>query len=188
MHLTLEQKKETCLALLRSTKRPNIENLITHITKMGYFEAPGSEKHHRFKGGLLSHSLETYDEAMLLREKKIAEGFSLESMPIESVIIAALMHDLCKADVLRFNHRVVDVIRHSKGHSARSIRQIGYSGFRLTTDEKVAILWHMGGKRLLEDEQEREEFFRTHPLCDIILKADRESIRKSKIRHHGKRQ
>ena len=46
--MTLEQKKEECLALLRSTKRPKIESLINHITKMGFFKAPGSLRHHRF--------------------------------------------------------------------------------------------------------------------------------------------
>ena len=58
IHKTLQQKKEECLSLLRSTGRDKIEDLITHITRMGYFEAPGSLKHHRFVGGLLSHSLE----------------------------------------------------------------------------------------------------------------------------------
>ncbi len=68
IHKTLEQKKEECLALLRSTKRDKIEDLINYITNMGYFEAPGSLKHHRFVGGLVSHSLETYHKAMELRE------------------------------------------------------------------------------------------------------------------------
>ena len=60
IHQTLQQKTDECLALLRSTKRDKIEDLITYITKMGYFVAPGSLKHHRFEGGLVSHSLETY--------------------------------------------------------------------------------------------------------------------------------
>ena len=102
-HQTNEQKKAECLALLRSTNRPKIEDLINHITTMGYFEAPGSLKHHRFVGGLLSHSLETYHKAMELREAKIREGFLPDQMPVDSIIIAALMHDLCKADVLRYN-------------------------------------------------------------------------------------
>lgn len=42
---------------LCSTKRPNIENLINHITKMGYFKTPKSKKHHRFEGELVSNSL-----------------------------------------------------------------------------------------------------------------------------------
>ena len=107
IHKTIKQKEDECLALLRSTNRDRIEDLISHITKMGYFIAPGSLEHHRFVGGLVSHSLETFHKAMQLREKKIQEGFNPSTMPDESVIIAALMHDLCKADVLRFN---IDVL------------------------------------------------------------------------------
>ena len=72
IHKTLEQKKEECIELLRSTKRDGIESLIEHITEMGYFIAPGSYQHHRFKGGLMSHSLEVYQKALELRKKKIA--------------------------------------------------------------------------------------------------------------------
>lgn len=183
---TIEQKKEECLALLRSTKRDKIEDLIRHIARMGYFEAPASYKHHRFEGGLLSHSLETYHKAMSLREKKIEEGLSPNSMPEDSVIIAALMHDLCKADVLRFNteRRKAYECKSYRGHSERSVRQVGYSGFQLTPQEKEAILWHMGGKRRCLDEQKRGEYFKSHPLSDIIRKADGHSIGESKRRHH----
>lgn len=75
---------------------------------------------------------------MMLREKKIKNGLSPEMIPVESVIIAALMHDLCKADILRFNKekRIAVVVKGFSGHSARSVRQIGYSGFVLTKEEK----------------------------------------------------
>ena len=187
--MTLEQRKEECLALLRSTKRPKIEALINHISKMGYFKAPGSLRHHRFEGGLLSHSLETYHKAMMLREKKIKNGLSPEMIPVESVIIAALMHDLCKADILRFNKekRIAVVIKGFSGHSARSVRQIGYSGFVLTKEEKNAILWHMGGEKICKDEHKRKIFFQSHPLSDIIHSADGISIGESKRRHHKRR-
>ena len=84
IHKTLQQKKEECLSLLRSTGRDKIEDLVTHVTRMGYFEAPGSLKHHRFVGGLLSHSLETYYKAMDLRDEKIRKGVSPDQMPSAS--------------------------------------------------------------------------------------------------------
>ena len=189
IHKTLQQKKEECLSLLRSTGRDKIEDLVTHVTRMGYFEAPGSLKHHRFVGGLLSHSLETYYKAMDLRDEKIRKGVSPNQMPKESVIIAALLHDLCKADVLRYNpetHKAF-VCKSFKGHSQRSVRQIGYSGFLLTTLEKEAILWHMGGERICPDKQQRASYFASHPLSDIIRRADGKSIGESKRRHHPKR-
>ena len=185
-HQSIQQKTDECLALLRSTKRDKIEDLIHHITRMGYFEAPGSLKHHRFVGGLLSHSLEVYHKAMHLREEKILEGISPDQMPEESVIIAALLHDVCKADVLRYSPETqrAYVCKSYNGHSERSVRQIGYSGFLLTDPEKEAILWHMGGERRCPDKAQRELYFMTHPLSDIIRRADGKSIGESKRRHH----
>ena len=153
---------------------------------MGYFEAPGSLKHHRFIGGLVSHSLETYYNAIELREEKIREGFTPDQMPEDSVIIAALMHDLCKADVLRFNTKLrkVYVCKGYNGHSQRSVRQVGYSGFHLTQAEKEAILWHMGGKHIYPNKQDRVDYYQSHPLSDIIRRADGNSIGESKRRHH----
>ena len=110
-------------------------------------------------------------------------------MPKDSVIIAALMHDLCKADVLRYNQesRRVYTCKRSSGHSERSVRQVGYSGFQLTPLEKEAILWHMGGKRRCPDEQQRKDYFKSHPLSDIIRIADGKSIREAQRRHHPKK-
>jgi hypothetical protein len=186
IHKSISQKKEECLALLRSTNRDKVEDLINLITRMGYFEAPGSLKHHRFVGGLLSHSLETYHKALQLRDKKIEKGLDPSEIPVNSVIISALMHDLCKADVLRYNteQRTVYVCKKYNGHSSRSVRQIGYSGFILTPKEKDAILWHMGGERICPDKQKRIEHFKANPLSDIIRRADGNSIGESKRRHH----
>ncbi len=182
-HKSLAEKKEECLALLRSTNRNNIEKIITHIEKMGYFEAPGSESHHRFEGGLVSHSLETCHKALVLRENKISNGTNPDKLPIESVIIASLLHDVCKADKLRFNKetRKVYAIKKTNGHSQRSVRQIGYSGFVLSPEEKDAILWHMGGKHFNED---RHRHFAQHPLSEIIFYADKKSIHEASLRHH----
>ena len=187
MHVqkTLEQKIEECLALLRSTNRDKIENLINQITSLGYFEAPGSLNHHRFKGGLVSHSLETYHKALQLRDKKILEGFDPSEMPDDSIIIAALMHDLCKADALRYTqtiHRTIELKQ--TDHSARSVRLIEKSEFQITPAEKEAILWHMGGKKKEKDLQKRLAYFKSHPLSDIIYWADKKSIGESKRRHH----
>ena len=183
-HLTLMEKTEKCRELLLSTGRPNIEKLLAHIKDLGYFIAPGSYKHHRFEGGLVSHSLETYEEAMRLRQRKIEQGVNPSLMPVESVIIAALMHDLCKADELRFSRTgrlVYSLIKEYEGHSRKSVRQVGKSGFRLTEMEKDAILWHMGGKKMKES---RREHFRKYPLSEIIFYADKNSIHAAKIRHH----
>lgn len=171
------EKAEQCKELLRQTHRPNVEKLIEFITELGFFIAPGSQKHHRYKRGLVKHSLETYYEAMKLRSQKIAQGIDPKLMPIDSVIIASLMHDLCKADELRYdvkNRRVYSIISKYEGHSQKSVSQLEKVGFVLTDEEKSAILWHMGGKRLKGD---RCTFFSEHPLADIIYWADKYSIK-----------
>lgn len=121
---------------------------------------------------------------MRFREEKIKDGVSPDLIPIDSVIIASLLHDLCKADTLRFdiNKKKVNVIKFSKGHSIRSVRQIYYSGFILTDYEKDAIYLHMGGK---EGETNRLKHFLQYPLSEIIYRADRKSIGEAKRRHHS---
>lgn len=176
MKMTLNEMENECKALLMKTNRPKIDALIKHIERMGFFIAPGSLGHHRFVGGLLRHSLETYHKAMELRERKIGQGVDASLMPIESVVIAALMHDLCKADALRYSiesHKVY-AAKKTHGHSSRSVRQVGYSGFVLTEAEKLAILWHMGGKKMRGN---RQDHFKSHPLSEIIYWADKLSIR-----------
>lgn len=185
IHKSLKEKEAECKALLLSTGRPKVEALISHIERMGYFIAPGSLKHHRFEGGLVSHSLETYHKAMELRAERIAHGGNPDSMPEESVIIATLMHDLCKADALRYSketHKSYSV-KKTHGHSARSVRQVGYSGFELTPAEKDAILWHMGGSKFPED---KHDHFRKHPLAAIVFYADKSSIAEASLRHRRK--
>lgn len=187
IHKSLAEKEQVCKELLRSTGRDKIEDLINHIERMGYFVAPGSHAHHRFKGGLVSHSLELYEKAMELRDQYIKNGTDEKALPKESIIIAALMHDLCKADSLRFSEvtRKIYSIKKTHGHGTRSVRQVGYSGFRLTKDEKDAILWHMGGCKIEQDKQKRDNFFQTHPLASIIRSADGRSIAIAKNRHHS---
>lgn len=171
----LQQKQEECLALLRSTGRDGIENLIAHIDRMGFFVAPGSTKHHRYRGGLLCHSLETYHEAVKMSRCYLGRGVGAPSFTLDELVVSTLLHDLCKADILRYDdnqHRVVTV-KYGHGHSARSVRKIEESGFQLTTNERNAILWHMGGSKMPGT---KEQHFANHPLSKIVFWADKWSI------------
>jgi len=181
----LKVLQEACLEMLRQTGRPGMEELIAHITEMGYFIAPGSVKHHGFVGGLMCHSLETYYKAMEMREEKINQGIPEESMPVNSVVITALLHDLCKADSLRYDTESGTVKVHNcgAGHGRRSVQQIRASGFELTEDERDAIRWHMGGQSICADADKRQEHFDSHPLSDIIQRADKISIGEWRHRH-----
>lgn len=86
-------EKEAIEVLLRKTGREGIENLIKYLNKKDYYTAPASTKFHgNYAGGLAEHSLNVC--AILNRENKVNNG----GLRNDTVIISALMHDLCKVD------------------------------------------------------------------------------------------
>lgn len=85
--------KEFIIEKLLETKREGIENLIAYLNESDFFAAPASTKYHSsFEGGLAAHSIRVYE---LLVNKNLEFGLNL---PDESVVITALLHDLCKVN------------------------------------------------------------------------------------------
>lgn len=87
--------------LLLSTGRTGVENLIDYIGSSDFYTAPASTKYHSsFMGGLLHHSLEVYKNL----DKKTSgsecnvwrEVLAEEKVGNDSIIIVALLHDICK--------------------------------------------------------------------------------------------
>ena len=114
--------------LLRATGRENVEQLLTLMRDNGYYRV-GCHGHHKYQGGLAHHSLE-----VLLRMQKQNDGI----LPTDSIIIVALLHDLC--DIKGFRH-----IRH---HGSRSVLlATREAGFKFRPIEYQAILWHMHGHK-----------------------------------------
>ena len=99
----MKESKERFIRLLRGTGREGIENVVNVIGELGFFEAPASSRFHlNQQGGLLQHSLNVCDVAMNVRDMMIEMDRSLtDYLPIESVIIASLLRDTCKADIYR---------------------------------------------------------------------------------------
>jgi hypothetical protein len=81
--------------LLRSTGREGIESLISFIQKSDFYTAPASTRFHScHEGGLLEHSLNVYDRFVAkFKDELWAEKVSIGE---DSLIIIALLHDLCK--------------------------------------------------------------------------------------------
>lgn len=82
-------------AALSSTGRAKMDNLIRHLDKIGFYNAPCSGSHHlSHEGGLAEHSLNVYrimkDMAIVLLEKSEYERLS------DSIIICSLLHDVGK--------------------------------------------------------------------------------------------
>lgn len=170
----LEETKRAYIELLRSTKREGIEKLIDYLeNKSDFFTAPASTKfHNNYEGGLLLHSMNVYQNFRKLLS--LRPEIQVEE---ESIIIAALCHDLCKANYYtkeKRNRKVDDkweayeVYTTVKSpsipypHATRSIRFLR-SFISIKHLEELMIFYHMGPyggedyeyKNLLQDVNER---------------------------------
>ncbi len=176
--------------LLRATNRENIEYVIEDLEDLGFFQAPASSQGHgSFPGGLVEHSLNVYDTAIVIRDQMVKMRPDLASkLNDDSIAIAALLHDVCKADfyVLTKKKRKNEIgiyeiqeayeihdERFPIGHGEKSVMQILRSGLDITEDEMCAIRWHMGPWNLSRDD---ERFYRqagkNSPLPSLIHAAD----------------
>jgi hypothetical protein len=90
----MEDYKEKIISTLQTVKRDGIERLITYLeNESDYFTAPASTKYHNnFVGGLAEHS---YKVMEILNQKN--QQFNL-NIPLDSIIICGLLHDLCKCN------------------------------------------------------------------------------------------
>lgn len=135
----IRSNRAEIIGYLKSVNRDGIKELINFLYKSGYFYLYGSFKHHVYKGGLAQHSLEVLHYA--LDNNKDCDR--------DSIIIAALLHDLCKTNY-PFEEGVEFV-----GHGSKSVQILqDFLGFELTEEEWMAIRYHMGGKCFLRDEED----------------------------------
>ena len=184
--------KEKFLELLRSTARNGVEEVLKGLESLGFFEAPASTRFHGCcPGGLLAHSLAVCDQALALREMEIAKRPELaEKVLVESVIIAALLHDVCKAEVYKevekfrkdknnqwekYKTYGVDYSALPLGHGEKSVIRLLRFGLELTDDEMLAIRWHMQGFDLSDSGEARASYTAAcakSPLVTLIMAAD----------------
>lgn len=166
----IKANKEKIISLLKSTGRDNIDCLIAWLESHSFFDAPASRSYHNaFPGGLAKHSLDVYNEAIKLNASS--------GLPVTSVTICALLHDVCKSDQYytdaegnaQRDDRNID-----KGHGLRSMFIVTCGcGVPLNYDEAMAIWWHMG-----VHEKSRKKYpayyegSKVIPLCQLIQKAD----------------
>ena len=189
----MENLKQQFIEKLLSTKRDGMENVIKHLERLGFFVAPASTKFHlNVKGGLMLHSWNVCNTALMLREQMILIKPELaEKLPVESVIIASLLHDVCKSNIYKdaiLNRKndqgywekvpgyEVDYSSLPLGHGEKSVIMLLTLGLKLTRDEMLAIRWHMTAWDLAFHSPEQKSNLQiakeTAPLCTIIQSAD----------------
>ena len=189
----MENLTEQFKGKLLSTKRDGMENVIKHLDRLGFFTAPASTKFHlNVKGGLMQHSWNVCNTALMLREQMIQMKPELaQKLPVESVIIASLLHDVCKSNIYKdaiLNRKndqgvwekvpgyEVDYSSLPLGHGEKSVIMLLTLGLKLTKDEMLAIRWHMTAWELAfqspEQKSNLQKAREIAPLCAIIQAAD----------------
>jgi len=184
-HQTVTQDEKRFREILESTGREGVGEFLEYLKINDFFTAPGSVSHHsNWKGGLVNHSLKVYDCAMQIREKMIRENPSLiDVLTEEKVAVAALLHDICKADEYKIDLAGKPIRKkpylHLGGHGTKSVIMILSRGFKLEFDEILAIRRHMGSKHIKNqrDRQECETAKNGFALVLLIIRADHDAAK-----------
>ena len=192
MAKTLLENKKEFVDLLRSTGRDGIDDVIEYLERDGFFTAPASStKHLNTEGGLVEHSLNVYHTAVAIWEalKPITPSIATDIQP-ESIIIAALLHDVCKIDIYKrtvVKRKVLGQWEDAEGykcsykdfpmgHGEKSLVLLLCQGLEMSDDEMLAIRWHMGawGVNLnsWEETKNYDSANKQYPLVSLIHSAD----------------
>lgn len=181
----MDYKKEF-IELLETTNRQGIDDLVEELEDLGFFKAPASTKFHLNEdGGLVQHSLNVCKAALSMRKSMIELDDSLlEALPKDSVIIASLLHDTCKADIYKPTMKKeknrfgmwcdvpgydVDYSNFPLGHGEKSVIVLLRSGFELTDDEIMAIRWHMNAWDLpFQSYDIKSNFNKAKEICPLL--------------------
>lgn len=185
--------------LLSSCKRDGIDKLLKYIRKSDFYTAPASTRYHScHEGGLLEHSLNVY-KCLSAKANDEIWCYQLKDVDEESIIICSLLHDLCKTsfyttevknrkvyhengkkidnngayDWESYNaYTVNDLFPY--GHGEKSVEIIEHF-IKLSTNEKLAIRWHMGFSEPKESWNTLTTAIRKNPLVLALYSADLES-------------
>lgn len=175
--------KDKIIELLKSTNREGMDNLIEFLEKSDFFKAPASTRFHGdHEGGLAEHSFKVYE---ILKEKVKFAGLDI---PEETIIISALLHDICKTNFYKIDYRnaknslgvwekvpyytIEDTIPY--GHGEKSVMMLT-EYIKLTNNEKYAIRWHMGFSEPKELYGTLGQAFTKYPFALLLHEADLEA-------------
>lgn len=149
----IENNKTRFLQLCKNIERPGIQDLTKWLENSDFFTAPASTKYHGcHEGGLCEHSLNVADVLTSLC------GATNSLFTLESILIVALFHDLCKVNFYKKSKRNVktdagwiekdfweiDEKFPCGDHADKSII-ILQQYIKLLPEEIMAIRAHMGG-------------------------------------------
>lgn len=179
--------------LLGENPRKGMKETLTSLRELGFFNAPASSAFHLNEpGGLATHSINVYEMALTIKADLVARRPELaDRLPDESIAIAALLHDVCKAEVYKEGQKwrkdeqgrwesyrgyTVDYSDFPMGHGEKSVIRLLKAGLDLTDDEMMAIRWHMSAWSLAFQNSEECNSLNAArekcPLVSLIQAAD----------------
>lgn len=186
----IKSNKERFISLCHEhIKRDGLEKMLDYLEKSDFYTAPSSTAFHLNEdGGLCKHSLNVFDTLCRLYEHvakpHIEDGSSpfTEGIPMESLAIAGLFHDICKVKIYHKKERwkkdekgrwtsypgyeVKDDFPF--GHGEKSCLMLSWY-MRLTAEEMLAIRWHMGMYDMGENgSQQRMAFYAASDKCLLV--------------------
>lgn len=185
--------------LLQECGRPGTDRLLAFIRSSDFYTAPASTKYHAcYEGGLLEHSLNVYD---LLDAKTHEPVWNpiMSDLKHESIVIAGLLHDLCKTNfyVAEYRNKKVYSENGTKsdsngrfdwqsvpsyaiddkipyGHGEKSVMMIE-EFIKLEPVERYMIRWHMGFTEPKESWNTLSAAINRFPQIVAIIEADLEA-------------
>lgn len=194
------RQREEIIALLKSVREVDTRKLISYLDKSGFFYRPSSpNKHHNFPGGLAEHSLgvfriveewnnmtpdERRDSELYhfnLSDKTVSCDIFTEKMFYDDMVIAALCHDLCKAEHYYFEGRIIKGHNSDPelrgAHSALSVNRLRAAGIDTPECEELllAVLTHMRlfSKPKYSKEAQNQQKARSSMLAIAVWAADK---------------
>lgn len=144
------------IAILEKIDRPGMAQVIEYMRKSNYARVYGGS-HHKYRGGLVDHSLEVYQ---LMMERR-------GELPEDSVAICAFFHDLGKSRCAGYQ------FEEGQDHPIRSVVILDRCGFQLTDDERFSI----------ENHGKFDGGYFTHPLRHCLSSSDMTSTGNWKMEH-----
>lgn len=177
----IENIKANIIWALVNTNREGMQKLVEYMDNNGFFKAPASKSHHQnYPGGLAEHSLGVMGRT--IAEIDIMTMRNKPKINLPTVVISALLHDLCKIDQyiieseIKSGNKVTGyVISNNKeanwDHAEKSIR-LAKQFIELTEEEEMAIRYHMGIYRKEYSWDEFGNAIKKYPLVYLIHVAD----------------
>lgn len=193
----IADNKETFIHLCHEhIHREGLDKLLDYLETTDFYTAPSSTNYHlNEEGGLCQHSINVFRTACTVYESVVAPALErpdtpfTEPIPMESIAIATLLHDLCKTKLYH---------QKEKWKKDEAGRWVSYPGYevkddfpfghgeksclilnwfiRLKQEELLAIRWHMGMFDMAEaGSASRYAFYAAmekSPLVSLLQTAD----------------